>query len=272
MGISDLHFTKLGAGHPLIILHGLYGSGNNWLSIARKLAGICEVYLLDQRNHGRSPHSSEHNYKVLMEDLGQFMDEQELSKAMLLGHSMGGKTAMFMATHHPERVSRLIVADMSPLPYTREGERADHIVGHEYIMNALKALDLSKLTNLREADEKLEAAFPESRMRQFLTKNLSKTKSGSYYWQLNLDGLMKNLHSLADGLGPEYFTSGGFRQYPVLFIKGANSHYIGETDEKAIKNLFPNSNLVSIRDAGHWLHAEQPEIFVKIVRKFMLEN
>ncbi|MCK5821670.1 MAG: alpha/beta fold hydrolase [Bacteroidales bacterium] len=271
MGISDLHFTKLGSGHPLIILHGLYGSGSNWLSIARKLAGICEVYLLDQRNHGKSPHFSEHNYKVLMEDLLQFIDARDLSKVMLLGHSMGGKTAMFMATHYPERVSRLVVADMSPLSYIRNGERADHFAGHEHIMTALKDLDLSDITNHREADEKLEAALPDRRLRQFLMKNLTKTKEGNYYWQINLDVLMRNLDSLADGLNPEDYQDEGFKQYPVLFVKGENSHYIGERDEKAIKRLFPGSNLVSIRDAGHWLHAEQPEAFVKIIKKFLLE-
>lgn len=271
MGSSDLYFTKHGSGHPLIILHGLYGSGSNWLSIARKLAGICEVYLVDQRNHGRSPHHNEHNYKVLMDDLLQFMDDQDLSKAMLLGHSMGGKTAMFMATHHPERISRLIVADMSPLSYIQNGERADHFTGHEYIMNSLKALDLSELMNIRGLDEKLEAVFPDRRLRQFLMKNLAKSESGKYFWRINLDTLQRNLDSLADGLDPKSFPDEGFRQYPVLFIKGENSHYIGERDQKAIKSLFPGSNLVSINNAGHWLHAEQPEVFVRIVRKFLLE-
>ncbi len=271
MGMSDLHFKKLGSGHPLIILHGLYGSGSNWLSIAKKLAGICEVFLVDQRNHGRSPHHSEHNYLALMEDLRQFMDDHGLQKSMLLGHSMGGKTAMYMATHYPGRVSRLIVADMSPLSYVSKGERAVHFAGHEYIMNALLSLDLQDIESLRDASIKLEEAFPDIGLRQFLLKNLHKNDAGLYEWQLNLEVLLKNLDSLGDGLDPDQYPSEGFRQYPALFIRGENSAYISDRDVKAIKRLFPASNLVSILGAGHWLHAEQPEIFVKIVKKFLLE-
>jgi len=272
MGRSGLYFTRHGSGYPLIILHGLYGSGSNWLSIARRLAGICEVYLVDQRNHGRSPHYNEHSYSVLMEDLLEFLDAHELQKVMLLGHSMGGKTAMYMATHHPERVSHLIVADMSPLPNIQNGEMSDSFSRHKHIMNALKTLNLAALTSLREADEILEALLPDRSLRQFLLKNLAKARSGNYFWRINLDVLMRNLDSMAEGLDPRDFQNMGFKQYPVLFIKGENSQYIGEKDSQAIKVLFPNSNLVSIRDAGHWLHAEQPEAFVKIVREFILGN
>lgn len=268
---EDLFFRKMGSGHPLIVLHGLYGSGSNWLSIAKELSGICEVFLVDQRNHGQSPHFKEHNYLAMREDLRRFMDKQGLEKAILLGHSMGGKTAQFFATEYPGRVSRLIVADMSPLAYERGEMRDEPIRGHEKIMKALLALDLSKMEGLREVDQALESELPDKRLRQFLLKNLGKDDEKGYYWTLNLEVLLQSLDNLAWGLNPDEYPSEGFRQFPVLFIKGAQSNYIASEDEKAIKRLFPSSNLVSIRDAGHWLHAEQPELFVSIVKKFLLE-
>lgn len=271
MGISKLYFKKLGSGHPLIILHGLYGSGSNWYSIAKELSGLCEIYLLDQRNHGNSPHHDDHNYPVLMEDLIQFMDEQDIPKAVLLGHSMGGKTAIYTATQYPGRVSKLIVADISPLSYYDSEGVNRHSEGHKKIIRAMMGLDLKSINNLKEADEKLSTTLPDKKLRQFLMKNLSRDKVNGYYWNLNLKTLFKNINSLADGLNPEYFPFEGFSQFPVLFVKGEDSDYIGEKDAKAIKSLFPNSNIERIPNAGHWLHAEEPERFVKIVKTFLIQ-
>ncbi len=265
-----LHYEKIGSGHPLVILHGLYGSGKNWLSIARELSGICEVYLVDQRNHGDSPHASQHAYPDMMDDLKELLDDLNLHKAMLLGHSMGGKTAMYFATHYPGRVSRLMVADMSPLSYLRQDETPEQVHGHMHIMNSMLNLDLKMLNSLKEIDQALAISLPDKRLRQFLFKNLRKNEVG-YSWGLNLTGLLDSLQLLVEGLPREIIEQGGYKQYPVLFIKGENSSYIQDADEEVIKHVFPGAAITTIRNAGHWLHAEQPDIFVKIVKKFLLE-
>jgi len=272
MNSSTLNFTKIGQGHPLIILHGLYGSGSNWMSIAKKLSGFCEVYLVDQRNHGLSQHSNEHSYDAMMNDLISFMDEQGLKKAILLGHSMGGKTAIWTAINHPERISHLVVADISPLEYPLEEGARHHMQGHERIMKALLSLDLSKVNSFRDADQMLEADFPDKGLRQFLMKNLGKVEEGTYAWKLNLSGLLSNLSNLSKGIVPELISDEGYRQYPVLFIRGENSNYIQEEDEFGIKRIFPLAQIATIKNAGHWLHAEQPEIFIDMVKRFLFNS
>ena len=269
MGISGLNFTKQGQGHPLIILHGLYGSGSNWLSIAKKLSGICEVYLVDQRNHGASPHHSEHTYQSMMEDLIFFMDEQGLNKVILLGHSMGGKTAIWAAINYPERISHLVVADISPLAYPAVDGVRHHMQGHEKIMNALLDMDLSAVSSLRDADNMLKDVLPDRALRQFLMKNLGKSDAGNYVWKLNVKSLLNNLSNLSEGIDPELVPDTGYRQYPVMFIRGEQSNYILNKDEQGIKRIFPLAQIVTIRNVGHWLHAEQPEIFIQTVKKFL---
>lgn len=266
----SLNFIKLGQGHPLIILHGLYGSGSNWLSIARQLSGFGEIYLLDQRNHGASPHYSVHTYTAMMQDLIGFMDEQGLRKAILLGHSMGGKTAIYTAIHHPERVSHLIVADISPLAYNPKDGFRHNLKGHEVIMNALLGLNLSKVHSLHDADRLLEPDFPDRILRQFLLKNLAKNAKNRYDWKINLRALLENLGHLSEGIDPEEVSTSGYRHYPVIFIRGAKSNYIQEEDETGIRRIFPLAQLVSIQNAGHWLHAEQPEVFIQVLKKFLL--
>ncbi|MBT3241596.1 MAG: alpha/beta fold hydrolase [Bacteroidetes bacterium] len=267
-----LHYEKLGSGHPLIILHGLYGSGGNWLRIAELLSDICEVYMVDQRNHGKSPHSNQHSYPLLMDDLNDLINELDLNKVMLLGHSMGGKTAMYYATQYPMRISKLIVVDISPLPYEhkKNDDSANH--GHRQIISALRSLDLSILNNLREIDDKLVNSLPDKRLRQFLYKNLKRQTGEKYKWIINLDGLYNNINSLLDGLLPDQLPEGGYDQFPVLFFKGQQSQYIKAADEDAIKMIFPEAEIKRIQKAGHWLHAEQPEIFINTVKHFLLNT
>ena len=267
-----LYYKKLGSGHPLIILHGLYGSGTNWLSIANKLSSLCEVYLVDQRNHGQSPHADSHSYPLLMDDLVELVDDLGMKKVMLLGHSMGGKTAMYFATQHPGRVSKLMVADISPLPYMRNDMEAQQIYSHQQIISALLAIELKQQRSLGEIDDDLSHYLPDKRLRQFLLKNLYRQSGRPYRWRLNLEVLLHSLDNMVDGLSFDEFSVQGFSQFPVLFLKGEQSAYIGPEDEVAIRSLFPGAEIAGIPDAGHWLHAEQPEMFVKLVKSFIVKG
>ena len=263
-----LNFRKIGSGHPLIILHGLYGAGDNWLSIGKSLSGICEVYLIDQRNHGSSPHGDEHNYDVLMNDLKEFFEEQSIGKAMILGHSMGGKVAMRFAMEFPGMISKLIVADVSPGPYLDNNN--DHVKVHHKIISAMMEVDLSVASGLSDIDNQLAGVLEEERLRKFLLKNIRKDKDQFYQWKLNLPVLKKNLSKIADGLDLERMKVSKFSSFPVLFIRGENSDYIGESDKVLIKRLFSLSSMITLKNAGHWLHAEQAELFTKAVKRFIL--
>lgn len=266
----NLSFKKFGSGHPLIILHGLYGSGDNWLSIGKDFAGFCEVYLPDQRNHGNSPHHDEHNYQVLMADLKDFLDQNGILKAMILGHSMGGKAAMWFATEYPGRVSKLIVADISPDSYIDDDNIGGHWKTHESIIDALMKIDLSKAESLSAVDSELESSLPDSRLRKFLLKSLGKDEEKGYFWKLNLQALKNNLKELSDGLDFENISGKEFKTYPVLFIRGQNSNYVRQKDIDLIRQIFPLAQIVSLKNAGHWLHAEQAEKFTEIVKRFII--
>jgi len=262
----DLFFRKYGQGPPLIIIHGLYGSSDNWVSIGRQLAENFEVFLIDQRNHGRSPHSDDHNYHLLKEDLKHFMDQQSIEKAIILGHSMGGKTAMFFAVEFPERVSHLIVADISPRSYQEASSEQMHI--HSTIIRAMFNLDFYGIENREEIDEILAKDITDSRVRQFLLKNVKRSKENEYSWSINIRTIRNELSNILDGLDENQKEITGF---PVLFLKGADSDYISENDIKFIHKIFPFADIETIPNSGHWLHAEQPEIFLKTIKEFILQ-
>jgi len=264
-----LNYRKIGSGYPLIILHGLYGSGDNWLTIGKSLAGISEVYLIDQRNHGDSPHDERHDYEAMMQDLKEFMHGQGIDKAIIMGHSMGGKVAMSFAMEYPYMVSRLIIVDISPGSYL-DGEARGHLKLHRGIISGMMNLDTGQVQGLADADSQLAEHIPDDRLRKFLMKNLGKDDNGRYYWKINLNVLMENLEKLSDGLDEEKMKDSELSSFPVLFIKGENSDYIGEDDQKVIKEIFPLSNIVTIKNAGHWLHAEYPGMFTRIVKRFIL--
>lgn len=265
----ELNYRKIGSGHPLVILHGLYGSGDNWLTIGKSLSDICEVYLVDQRNHGDSPHDDEHNYEVMMQDLKAFLDRLGISKTMIMGHSMGGKVAMRFAMEYPGMISRLIIVDISPGSYL-DTESKGHIKIHKEIIQAMINLDTDGLENLSDADERLAEGLPDERLRKFLMKNLGKRENGKYFWKINLPVLLDNLESVSDGLDEEKLKQSEISSFPVLFIRGENSDYIGEEDKELIKDIFPLSNMVTLKNSGHWLHAEHPESFSEIVKRFIL--
>lgn len=261
-----LFFRKYGQGPPLIIIHGLYGSSDNWVSIGRELSSDFEVFLIDQRNHGRSPHTIDHNYQLLKEDLHEFMDQQSIDKAIIIGHSMGGKTAMFFATSYPDRISHLIIADISPRSY--KSSNSNQLLSHTKIIRAMYNLDFYGITSREDIDEILAKSIPENRIRQFLLKNIKRSKNNEYSWTLNLKTIRNELSKIMDGLDENQTEIVGF---PVLFLKGANSDYISDKDLKFIQKIFPFADIETIPEAGHWLHAEQPELFLQKVRNFILQ-
>ncbi len=261
-----LFFRKYGQGPPLIIIHGLYGSSDNWVSIGRKLAENFEVFIIDQRNHGKSPHTPDHNYKLLKADLLEFMDAQSIEKAIIIGHSMGGKTAMFFAADYPERVSHLIIADISPKSY--EYTNSNQLLAHTTIIRAMFNLDFYRINSRQEVDDILAKSIPENRIRQFLLKNIKRSKDNEYSWRINIRTIKNELKNILEGLNEDQTEITGF---PILFIKGGNSDYIQKDDEKTIKKIFPFADIETIPNAGHWLHAEQAELFLKKISDFILQ-
>ncbi|HSH52506.1 MAG TPA: alpha/beta fold hydrolase [Bacteroidales bacterium] len=266
----ELFFRKFGDGPPLIILHGLYGSSDNWVSTGRKLSANYQVYLLDQRNHGKSPHSPQHNYHLLKDDLLEFMDKQSINKAIILGHSMGGKTAMFFAVDYPERINNLIIVDISPKSY--KNTKSTQLLSHSTIINAMYNIDFNHIKSRKDIDKILSPSIPSKRVRQFLLKNVSRTKDNQLKWSLNLEGISNELENIMDGLIIENFKDGnGITGFPVLFIKGEKSDYIESADNEAIKTVFPFAEIEIIPNAGHWLHAEQPKLFLKTIQNFLAD-
>ena len=250
----QLNFKKSGSGPALVILHGLFGSLDNWFSIAKELMEHYTLYLVDQRNHGDSPHSNEWNYGVMVEDLRELLDAEGLDSVYLMGHSMGGKTVMNFAVNYSERVRKLIVGDIAPRYYP---------IHHQVILEGLNALDLSQLQSRKEADDLLAPYIPELGIRQFLLKSLGRDANG-FAWKINLPVITQHIEEVGKALDEETVFEG-----PTLFLGGANSSYIQEKDLSDMKHHFPNCTWISIPNAGHWLHAEQPQAVVTEIRKFL---
>ncbi len=269
----ELYHREMGRGEPLIILHGLYGSSDNWINIGKALSETYRVYLVDQRNHGHSPHSHKHNYYVMVDDLLEFIQSQGLEKVNLLGHSMGGKTALYFAVAHPEMVQKLIVVDIAPTPYQMLTKTNPQALNHLNIMNALYNLDINHISTLKEADNQLAATIPYQRVRQFLLKNLKRNRDGSFRWLLNISAIRNELPAILDGLDPEkYRNNNASFSFPVLFIKGELSEYIQAEHKDAILKIFPHANIQTIEGAGHWVHAEKREEFLETLRNFRNSN
>jgi esterase len=266
-----LFYRKYGeAGPPLIIVHGLYGSGDNWVSIARELSGHFEVYVVDQRNHGRSPHSGTHDYPSMRDDLKLFMDAEGIERAVLIGHSMGGKTIMFFAAQWPERVLSLVAVDIAPGAYHDLAVTSRSAADHGKMIDALLELDLAAAESRQELDRALAPRIGSERVRSFLLKNVKRDRSGKFSWRINLPALRKNLDRIMDGLDAGQIAArGGITGFPVLFIAGERSDYIRPEDHQLIRSLFPAAEIVTIPGAGHWVHAEQPALLVKTLKYFL---
>ena len=251
-----LHSNIFGEGKPFLILHGFLGMSDNWKSLGNKFAEVnFQVHLIDQRNHGRSFHDDEFNYEVLVEDLKQYCDHHQLNDIILLGHSMGGKTAMLFATLYPEMVSKLIVADISPRYYP---------IHHDQILEGLSSLDFNALESRAEADKTLSHYVSDFGTRQFLLKNLYWVEKGKLGLRMNFEVLKTNVEEIGEALPISNTFSGD-----TLFLRGDKSEYIALNDTSLIKMQFPNSSIETIAKAGHWLHAENPDDFYDSVMRFL---
>ena len=238
---------------PIILIHGFFASSRNWRQMAKKLAEHYHVYVLDMRNHGLSPHNPEMDYPAMAADLKVFLDDQKLTVASFLGHSMGGKVAMWFALTYPERVDQLIVADISPVSYQHSFDDT---------INALKQLPLKQISNRKQADDLLSEAIPELSYRQFLLQNLQ-LNDGQYSWRVNLDFFYQAADNIIAFPSLEFTLPYRGR---VLFIMGGNSNY---TDKAAIEVSFPDAEITTIKDAGHWLHIDRPTEFLNNIVDFL---
>lgn len=257
-----LHHRVTGEGKPLVLLHGLFGSLENLGGINQRLQDKWQIHGLDLRNHGRSPHTDSMDYPSLAADVVAHLDDQGIDRASFLGHSMGGKTAMQVALSYPDRVDRLIVADIAPVSYQPR---------HDAILEGLKALDLSRVTSRKEADEALAARIETPEVRMFLLKNLVRLSDHEkadgpavFRWRLNLpviEACYERLAAAPQGQGPF--------EGPVLFIKGERSAYIQQKHREVIQRLFPHAGLEEIAGTDHWLHAEKPDEFARLCRDFL---
>src|SRR5579862_3386715 len=250
----QLHAQRVGNGPPLLILHGLFGSGRNWGGIARRLTDRRTVHLVDARNHGGSPWATTMSYPEMAEDLAAYIEADTNVQPEVIGHSMGGKIAMVLAITRPELVRRLIAVDIAPVSY-RHGAQEPYA---RYIA-AMKALDLSRITRRAEADAALAPSIPDDAMRSFIVQNLESQAEG-YRWRINLDGIAANLESLTSF--PEIE---GHYDGPTTTIAGELSNYVRPRDEAETKRRFPNGRIEVIDGAGHWPHADQPDRLMAVI-------
>ncbi|MGC8804151.1 MAG: alpha/beta fold hydrolase [Bacteroidales bacterium] len=261
-----LYFKVLGKGKPMVILHGLYGSSDNWYTIAKHLSTHYQVFLLDLRNHGRSPHTASHTFDDMVADVADFFHGQHLSKAIVVGHSMGGKVAMLFAYRYAPMVDRLIVVDIAPREYTSLREPNDHVLQHMNIIQAYAAIDPAAYNTRSEVELAFAQYIPDERIRQFLLKNLVRDDQGRFRWQINVTALRQNLPAL---MAKVDIPDTACIQLPALFIKGERSTYLLPKDFEQIKRIFPQAEFTTIPGAGHWVHAEQTELFLKAVLDFL---
>lgn len=255
----ELAYRETGDGPPLLVMHGLFGSGTNWRSIAKELAAERRVFTLDLRNHGNSPHADHMDYRSMAEDVSSFMDRQGLERAALIGHSMGGKTAMQLALNAPRRVECLIVVDIAPVVAEED---------HTPYISAMQNMDPAQLTRRSDADAELAAAIPEAGARSFLLQNLV-SEGGRFRWRLNLDAIEACLPELADFPDPP---ADATYTGPTLFVRGAASPYVRAEHTALIKRLFPRAEIRSVDGAGHWVHVDKPREFLALVRDFLARH
>lgn len=254
----NLYFQEVGKGEPLIILHGLFGSSDNWRTLSLKLSQSYLVYSVDLRNHGRSPHSDVHDFESMAEDLMNFAEREELEQLTIVGHSMGGKAGMFFAARYPQLLKRLVVVDMAPRKYA---------VQHSREIDALKSIDMDQVHNRRVVEEQLESLLDDKSVVQFFLKNLNRRNDDTFSWRFNLDALVKNYDNILEAV-PQNVTF----SKPTLFVRGELSRYIQPEDEPLIRQLYPSARIETVAGSGHWVHAEKPEEFYEVLKRFLESN
>ena len=250
-----LHIREMGEGQPMVILHGLFGSSDNWQTHAKKLAEYYRVILVDQRNHGHSGWSDEFSYELMSQDLEELFEDLDLKKVILLGHSMGGKTAIQFTQNHPEYIEKLIIVDIGVKEYP---------LHHAEILKGLYSIDLEKIHTRNEAEEILSNFISSIGVRQFLSKNLYWKEKDRLAWRMNISILDREMKNILSAL-PEVEIS-----LPTLFIRGSLSNYILDEDVDELEALFPDMSIITIEEAGHWVHAESPIKFINLVLEYCL--
>jgi len=250
-----LHHKEIGEGKPLVILHGLFGTSDNWQTHAKKLGEYYRVILVDQRNHGHSPWSEDFTYEHLADDLERLILDLGIDKFTLIGHSMGGKTAMYYSQKYPTRLEKMVIVDIGIKQYPMH---------HNEIIKGIKSLDLATISSRSTAEQAMIPFVDSYGVRQFLLKNLYWVEKGKLAWRMNVDVLEREMEEiLAPIPNIEVWT-------PTLFLRGAMSNYILDEDWDAIEEIFPDATLKTIENAGHWVHSEQPDEFIEKVLGFII--
>jgi pimeloyl-ACP methyl ester carboxylesterase len=249
----SLFYQEFGSGTPLVILHGLLGSSDNWRGFARQLADSHRIILIDLPNHGRSPHHSASNFAAMAEALADLLDSLCLDKVNMIGHSIGGKVGLQFATQYPQKIERLMVVDMAPRGYTSH---------HEALFQALLAIDLSQYQRRSEVDAALAKAIPKAEIRQFLLMNLQ-ADQGVLSWRIDLPALYQAYPALLEPVCEQ-----GVDDLSVCFVRGERSDYLTDEDLSLIQQRFPNAVIESLPEVGHWVHIEAPQGFLAICERF----
>jgi esterase len=251
-----LHYRIVGKeGFPLVILHGLFGFSDNWQTHAKKLANYFKVVLVDFRNHGHSPWSDSFSYSLMVQDVNELLETLNIQKCIILGHSMGGKVGMHFAQQFPEKIEKVIVVDIGVKAYPMH---------HQHILEGMHAVNLENITARSQVEAKLKEYIDSDGVRQFLLKNLYWKDKGALAWRMNIEVLEREMPEILSGV-PQLIV-----KTPTLFIRGALSNYILDEDVEEIQDVFPDSDVITIENAGHWVHAEAPEEFMDVVLSFCL--
>ncbi len=253
----NLFYRQMGEGQPVIILHGIFGISDNWVTIGRRIAEEFEVFILDQRNHGQSPHSSTFNYYALVDDLFEFIEDHQLINPIIIGHSMGGKVAMNFALDNPAKVDKLIVVDISTRHYAARQE-------HMEIVRSMLSVNFDHVTSRNEVEEIISASVKSPRIRMYIMKNLYRIGKNRLSWRLNVKDIYENIEDVFEGINSPYTF-----EKPSLFIKGGNSDYIIDEDIDPILKNFPLAQFKTIEGASHWVHADKPDELCAYFSEFL---
>jgi pimeloyl-ACP methyl ester carboxylesterase len=255
--IMKLFYREFGTGQAVIILHGLFGQSDNWVTVGRRISDQFHVYIPDQRNHGQSPHTAIHSFPAMADDLSAFIEEHQIQNPILIGHSMGGKVAMTYALENPGMVKKLVVIDISPRRYPER-------ITHTQVISQMLNIDLENIATRGQVEKILDAGIEDPRVRMFIMKNLYYKIHGKLAWRLNLEAINQSMDLLFDGISSESQYKG-----PSLFIRGGKSDYVKDADLPLITGLFPEAALKTIPGASHWVHADAPEELCYLLSGFL---
>ncbi len=252
-----LFYREFGTGQPVVILHGLFGQSDNWVTVGRRIADQFHVYIPDLRNHGQSPHTPVHSFPAMADDLADFIEEHEIENPVLIGHSMGGKVAMTYALENPDKVKKLAIIDISPRRYPER-------VTHTQVISQMLSIDLEKMRTRTEVEKILDSQITDKRVQMFILKNLYYKLHGKLAWRLNLDAINQSMDQLFDSVSSTNQYAG-----PVLFIRGGKSDYVPDSDLALILSMFPQAQIKTISGASHWVHADAPEELCFLLSSFL---